>query len=285
MTDVLAWIAQLTVATSAAILFVLVLRQSLRRHCGADVAYALWGVVPASALGALVMLMASYPNTPPLTQWIVRAELGQKTFVVWSIGAGLTFVLMSIIHLVACWQAKRGQLGPAVVGILAPRVYMPLDAHLIYTPEEIEVIRAHERAHLCRNDPLANALMALGQCLFWFNPLIHMASAAMRIDQEMACDAAVMEERPETRRRYAAAMLKVQMKGAPLVAGCGFMTHPLEERIRVLARAAPFPHPRVIGSMAAGFAAILLVMASVLVFTGRAAEDGPAAMQVQLVRH
>ena len=59
-----------------------------------------------------------------------------------------------------------------------------------------------------------NAVVALIQCLCWFNPLVHLAARWIRFDQELACDAAVIAERPGLRRPYAEALLKTQVMAA-----------------------------------------------------------------------
>ena len=104
-------------------------------------------------------------------------------------------------------------------------------------------MRAHERAHIGRGDIRANALLVLAQCLCWFNPLLHIGAHALRLDQELACDAAVVARRPSVRRRYAETLLKTQLlRGSAAPLGCNWVTrgrHPLEARVATLARTAP----------------------------------------------
>ena len=69
---------------------------------------------------------------------------------------------------------------------------VPADFAARYSADEQDLIIAHERQHAARHDPAANALLALLQCAFWFNPLMHLAASRFRFDQELACDAAVM---------------------------------------------------------------------------------------------
>jgi hypothetical protein len=91
-------------------------------------------------------------------------------------------------------------------------------------------------------DARINGLAALMQCVCWFNPLAHAAVFAMRIDQELACDATVAEWYPRARRAYAAAMLKAQLAPMRLPLGCAWSprgTHPLKLRIAMLKRSLP----------------------------------------------
>jgi hypothetical protein len=61
----------------------------------------------------------------------------------------------------------------------------------------------------------------------------------MRIDQELACDEAVVSRFPEARRAYAEVLLKAQLAVLPLPVGCYWPSrsqHPLVERIAMLKR-------------------------------------------------
>ena len=62
--------------------------------------------------------------------------------------------------------------------------------------------------------------MALVRCLCWFNPLVHLGAQALSADQELSCDASVVERRPRTRRIYAEALIKTQTAQTSLWARC-----------------------------------------------------------------
>jgi beta-lactamase regulating signal transducer with metallopeptidase domain len=146
-------------------------------------------------------------------------------------------------------QVRAGRGGPAVVGLIAPRVILPADDGS-YTPQERELIRAHEREHVARKDPRAAAVVALFQCLCWFNPFAHLAAYLLRLDQELACDAAVVMNRPGTRALYARTLLKTQLATQPLPFGCYWPArsrHPLELRVEMLKRRADAGPPGAAG--------------------------------------
>jgi BlaR1 peptidase M56 len=70
---------------------------------------------------------------------------------------------------------------------------------------------------------------------------MHCAATRMRIDQELACDAAVIAARPAARRVYAEALLKTQIAPVLLPLGCTWTSRSakcLDERIRLLAQPA-----------------------------------------------
>jgi hypothetical protein len=119
----------------------------------------------------------------------------------------------------------------------------------------------HERAHIRAGDVQVNALAALLQCVFWFNPLAYMARAALRIDQELACDERVMQRHGSARRVYAEAMLKTQLAASAVPLGCAWPpvgAQPLKQRITALGRPRVAATRRAFGG-AVCFAATLAV--------------------------
>jgi beta-lactamase regulating signal transducer with metallopeptidase domain len=200
------------------------------------------------------------PSAPVSLPWS-GAELA---LALWLLGAAVSFVIVGrrqgrfvagLGRLTPYAEAdvslaESAEIGPAVVGALAPRIVAPADFETRFTPEERQVVLAHERAHLARQDARANGLVALAQCLNWFNPLVHLAGYLVRLDQELACDAAVIAKLPGQRRRYAEALLKSQIAARPLPLGCYWPAragHPLEERIAMLKQPAPGAGRRLAG--------------------------------------
>lgn len=263
---------RLNLALGAAILLALVLRAPLRRWSGADLAYCLW-VLPPLAIGADLLATAiSYLETGAVDGLIPHVILPAAPAwltTVWFVGAAAGLLFMIGMHGVALLQRRRGTLGPAVVGLIRPKLCLPKDFAQRFTPEEQRLIRAHERVHMERNDVLANALMGVLRCVFWFNPLVHVAAIAMKHDQELACDAQVMDVFPDQRRRYAAAMLKAGV-GPSVV--CNFGAHPLSVRITAIVRGGPQPHPRVLGIVLMGVMFMTLLLSYASTFGGQAIE-------------
>ncbi len=67
--------------------------------------------------------------------------------------------------------------------------------------------------------------------------MVHLAAREARVDQELACDATVLERLPGQRRRYAETLLKTQLTDSLAPLGChwvGAKAHPLEVRIQAL---------------------------------------------------
>jgi beta-lactamase regulating signal transducer with metallopeptidase domain len=269
--DVLAVLIHLNLAAAAASLAVLALRRPVRRQFGAQVAYQLWCGVPIAALCAQlppaqatrIVPPGEGPHFDPLfmaSQGLAQAP-APLLLSLWLWGVVASVAIVAACQLRFLKLARRGLAGPAVAGVFAPRVIMPHDAEARFTAEERVLIRAHERAHIERGDPRANGLIALSQCLFWFNPLIHLAAHTARLDQELACDAQVLAHRPGLRRRYAQTLLKTQLGAVAAPLGChwlaGHAAHPLEQRIGALRQPAPDVRRQDQGAMALACALVI----------------------------
>ena len=121
------------------------------------------------------------------------------------------------------------------------------------------------------------ALATLLRCVFWFHPLVHVAAARFRFDQELACDAAVVARFPEARRSYGDAMLKTQLAAFGLPLGCHWQScHPLKERISMLKQTLPGPRRRRVAT------ALVLSLAAAASLAAWAAQ--PLSTRMELVR-
>lgn len=223
-----------------AILAVAVLRPVVRRMHGPAAAYLLWWAPVVTVILTPVAGLLGDHADPLAVLFLRRPELLQGLILAWAAGCALLAAVFAFAQARFQLQLDAGHAGPAVVGFIAPRIVFPADMGAYSEPER-ELIRAHERQHVARKDPRAVALATLAQCLFWFNPLVHLAAGLLRLDQELACDAAVILRRPGARGLYARTLLKAQtMTRAPPLACCwlGLGAHPLELRIASLKRTA-----------------------------------------------
>lgn len=238
MAELLAALIRANLAGSLAVLLVLAIRPLARSRLAPQTLYGLWLTPPLAMLGALLppLTAASEGERPflaDLAGFLEGAGLAPALTVVWLAGALVVAAMFGVMQLRFLQAAKAGRAGPAVVGLLSPKIIMPAD-EARYGADERRLVRAHEQAHLARGDHRAVALAAALQCLSWFNPLIFVAVRQMRLDQELACDAAVMARYPRQRRAYAEALLKTQLSPAPPPLGCAWPApslHPLELRV------------------------------------------------------
>ena len=112
---------------------------------------------------------------------------------------------------------------PFVIGLLRPRIYLPLGLE----GDEKLLILTHEKQHIRRRDPVWKALGFLTLSIHWFNPLVWVAFICACRDMEMSCDEAVLKTMGgEVRGEYAASLLKITtgrriVAGAPLTFGEG----------------------------------------------------------------
>jgi bla regulator protein BlaR1 len=278
MHELLAGLARQTAIASCVILPVLLARASVRRLFGAELAYLLWLVVPL-ALGA--SLLPGLPAPSPVAAVIAPMQaLGAYVQppraaerMEWE-GAVLAFWLAGcMVFLMWTWAEHRryrrglGGLrangdhfifgnavqGPAVVGLWRPVVVLPPDFAARYSVAERMLILAHEAVHVRRRDPLLNAVCALLQCVFWFNPIVHLGARRFRLDQELACDAAVMRAHAGLERSYAQAMFKTQLSAQASLVHCHWRSvHPLKERVMQLKQTPLRPARRLAGRVAVG---------------------------------
>lgn len=230
-------------------------RLPVRRAFGPAVAYQLWVAPPIVALLTLLAVFVPSDSGTASTA-AASADATHITLIasIWALGAVAMAAAFTLAQLQFLAEVRAGRGGPAVYGLIAPRIVLPADD--AYTAEERELIRAHEREHVARKDPRAAALVAAFQCLCWFNPFAHLAAHLLRLDQELACDAAVIRHRPGARALYARTLLKTQLASQPLPFGCYWPArgrHPLELRLEMLKRRA--------GSTATSSAGFVLALA------------------------
>jgi len=242
---------EINIAAGAAILFVLALRRPMARFFGPHAAYALWIIVPVAMAATFLpertqeTLVADFlvgglpPAMAALEQAAAASWLPGIVAAVWIAGVLALGALLVVRQRAFMRDADIGLAGPAIVGFRHPRIVTPDDFSHRFSHDERKLILTHEQVHLERSDARINALVALVRCLFWFNPLIHIGANAMRIDQELSCDAEVVERRPRVRRAYAETLLKTHLSAQTLPVGCHWPAeaqHPLAERIDLLAR-------------------------------------------------
>ena len=99
---------------------------------------------------------------------------------------------------------------PAVIvtwGVVRPEVVLPADVDA-WPRERLDVVLAHEIAHIVRGDWLVQTVAELCKAIYWFNPLFRLACARLRYESERACDDAVMRIGVES-HAYATELLEI----------------------------------------------------------------------------
>ena len=98
--------------------------------------------------------------------------------------------IFGLRHRVALLRSTR----PAVIvtwGVVRPKVVLPADVGE-WPRERLDVVLAHEIAHIARGDWLVQTAAEVCKAIYWFNPLFWAACARLRYESERACDDAVM---------------------------------------------------------------------------------------------
>lgn len=257
---------------TAAVLVVAALRKPLRKVFGAERAFLLW-LLPALAVPASLLPHAAAATTgslPPIVLDIsnlpgtfAMAPAGTRDWRVWMAALWLAGVVIAS-SMAAYAQRRYGgklrgaaaygadstrwpivrandsRIGPALVGAWRPRIVVPFDFDVRFDSDERALILAHEAMHARRRDGWWGLLARIVAAIFWFHPLAWWALAALRHDQELACDAGVLREHRGKRRSYGNAMLKTQSAALALPVGCAWSPrHPLTERIAMLKQVQP----------------------------------------------
>jgi TonB family protein len=106
------------------------------------------------------------------------------------------------------WLESAEVAAPILVGWLRPVILFPLGMTVGLPPRQIELLLAHELAHVRRADFLFNLLQLLVETLLFFNPCVRWLSAQVRHERELACDERVAAD-PRDRGAYARALLAV----------------------------------------------------------------------------
>ncbi len=77
---------------------------------------------------------------------------------------------------------------PTVVGFFKPIVLLPVSALSGLTPRQLEMILAHEIAHIHRRDFLVNVAQTIVETILFYHPAVWLVSNAIRIERENCCD-------------------------------------------------------------------------------------------------
>jgi beta-lactamase regulating signal transducer with metallopeptidase domain len=84
------------------------------------------------------------------------------------------------------------QSGPAVRGVLYPRILLPVGIDRLLNPREFHAVLIHELAHARRRDNLIRLLYEASLCALWFHPLMWLAGARIGLYRELSCDESVI---------------------------------------------------------------------------------------------
>ncbi|HSC47058.1 MAG TPA: M56 family metallopeptidase [Gammaproteobacteria bacterium] len=81
---------------------------------------------------------------------------------------------------------------PCVIGWLKPVILLPPAALTGLTPLQLEMVLAHELAHIRRQDYLVNLLQTTVEALLFYHPVVRWISQDIRKERELCCDDAAV---------------------------------------------------------------------------------------------
>lgn len=138
---------------------------------------------------------SSVPTTAGLTAYDVCGAIWMIGIIVlfgWMIASNLAFS-KKIKYAVKGKDAYYSEVisTPMVFGVLRPKILLPL--YLNLSEQQKDLIIAHEKAHIKRNDLILFALLHILCSLFWFNPFVWFLTYQIKQETELLCDAAVLK--------------------------------------------------------------------------------------------
>ncbi len=285
MTD---WLFDTLCMTTVLMIAVLILRRPVARHFGPTIAYLLW-MIPAARLlmpSLSVEMAGPLPVNDSVRDIVAAAALGggQAAHAVpavtgfsldwvfiattlWLGGAAMLFVTQILRYVsmrdellsdavtlgeregIALIQSDR-VMGPLAFGLLRRYIVVPENFATDYSTKERELAIEHELAHHKSGDLLTNLIGFIILCLMWFNPFAWASWRAFRFDQEAACDARVLKDKPAGDRQvYGRALARAAHDGLPTFATALNSPKTIIERLKRLTMDDISTHRRVFGKI------------------------------------
>jgi beta-lactamase regulating signal transducer with metallopeptidase domain len=133
-----------------------------------------------------------------------------------------------------CYCEGEWLQAPAVIGWFRPIVFLPLRALTGLSQEQLELVVAHELAHIQRLDPFVNVFQVVVEALLFYHPAVWWLNRRIRAEREHCCDDAAILLCGNAVEYARALTLMEEWRSAPVLAMAA-NRGPLTERIlRVL---------------------------------------------------
>ena len=181
--------------------------------------------IPPAAPGEAASAGAAEQPQPPAAAGKAPDTLAQALPWLWCLGMGAmaAYMLLSIAWMrFTLRRAERVEGNvyrcsrwrtPFVLGVFAPRIYVPAGV----PQEDLPQVLAHERCHIRRGDHVCKPLAFLLLAVHWFNPVLWMAYILLGRDMENACDETVLRD-ADAAQRAAYSRALVSCAAAPRMA-------------------------------------------------------------------
>jgi TonB family protein len=114
---------------------------------------------------------------------------------------------------------------PALVGWMRPVILLPMAVACSFPVAQVELILAHELAHLRRWDPLANLFQVALETVYFYHPVVHWISRDVRNEREICSDELALSISGGDRHEFVAALAELgelrERHGSLLLAASG----------------------------------------------------------------
>jgi TonB family protein len=195
---------------------------------------------PADPVDVMVVgasAMASSAAAPVQPGWLAPLRIALPWLVLgWGCGVALLVLrvfrqwrglraLVRVAETLPAWQERARRLAldlglrravrvlasvriatPTLVGWVRPVVVVPLAMLARMPTAQVDLILAHEFAHLRRLDHLANLFQVVVETLLFYHPVVHWISRDARNERELCCDALALQVTGARRRDFVAAL-------------------------------------------------------------------------------
>ena len=157
--------------------------------------------------------------------------------------------------------AMTDGLGPAVAGVLRPRVLVPpwlasMAAH------RRSLVLLHEQEHIRAHDPWLLVASRFAPILTPWNPVVWILSQRLRLAIELDCDRRVLRQRPDV-RAYGTTLLEVSSRDSGrLVAMAAFAESEAPLRNRILSMTTPSRTVSVVALLTSMVLGVVLMVAA-----------------------
>lgn len=178
---------------------------------------------PAQVYHDLRQQQETYLSAPPeqrpaMEQTVVpqRFALLDQLPAIWLGGVGCMLLYMAVSLLRLRWRLRRARhvednvyrctewSTPFVLGVIAPRIYVPETV----SEQDFSQVLAHEKCHIRRWDHVFKPLAFLLLAVHWFDPVLWVAYVLLGRDMESACDEmALKNATPAQRAAYSRALV------------------------------------------------------------------------------
>lgn len=159
---------------------------------------------------------------------------------------------------------------PVVVGYLRPVVLLPLSVATGLPESQLELILAHELAHIRRHDYVVNLLQTVVETLFFYHPAVWWLSRQIRNERENCCDDVAMSALGN-RADYGRALLAIEeLRAVSPALSLSAHGGSLLARIRRIAGCEPAPR------LAGGGSILCAILASLAIVAAATSAAGPA---------